>query len=137
MRYQFISAAALVSTLALGPTACWAQDGGHTQQNGDQLAAEDVGPEKAEAFARVFVGIREKVDEYQPKITAVADDQQKSEQLRSELQSEMVQVIESEEEISIQDYNTIIAAMRQDDAIRQKIDQAILKLRERDSSPEG
>lgn len=135
MSYTIRIAAVAIVLAAFAPIPLAAQEGAAPppQQEAPQVTLEDLGEHKVEAFASAYLDILDTATAYQDKLTATQDDLAESRRVQEEMRAEMVQAIKDEENLTLQEYNTIIAAMNSDQSIRQAVDREINRQREKDS----
>ena len=87
----------------------------------ETVSVDDLDDAKIEAFAGVYQEIINIATEYEEKFVEAGDDPQEAARLQQEANEAMVQVIESEENISIEEYNVIVVSMRSDEELQNAV----------------
>ncbi|MBW9055574.1 DUF4168 domain-containing protein [Rhizobium mesosinicum] len=123
--------AAVLSLLALSPAS--AEDMAQAQQqppaqgqapmqgqSGGNGAAAPVSDRKIEAFAVAYLQVDKVRKEYSAKIGATKDEAAKQ-KLQEEAKKEMVDTVEASNDISVEEYSSILTAAQSDPALAKKV----------------
>ncbi|GAA3108041.1 DUF4168 domain-containing protein [Rhizobium viscosum] len=124
--------AAVFSLLALSPAS--AEDMAQAQQqppatqgqapmqgqSGDNGAAAPVSDQKIEAFAVAYLQVDKVRKEYSAKIGATKDEAAKQ-KLQEEAKKQMVDTVEASNNISVEEYSSILTAAQSDPALAKKV----------------
>ena len=123
--------AAVFSLLALSPAS--AVDMAQAQQQppaqgqapmqgqaGDNGAAAPVSDQKIEAFAVAYLQVDKVRKEYSAKIGATKDEAAKQ-KLQEEAKKQMVDTVEASNDISVEEYSSILTAAQSDPALAKKV----------------
>ncbi|WFU13074.1 DUF4168 domain-containing protein (plasmid) [Rhizobium sp. CB3090] len=95
------------------------------QPNGNGVAAA-ISDEKIEAFTVAYLQVDKIRQEYATKIEAAADETAKQE-LRSEARKQMIQAVQTSPNISVDEYNAILAAAQKDPVLVKKVQEKLQK----------
>ena len=113
----------LIALLAIGASCIsvvHAQDEGWGGEP-ETVSVDDLDDAKIQAFARVYQEIIEISTTYEGRFAEAGDDPQEAARLQQEANQAMVEVIENEDNISIEEYNVIVVSMRTDDELRDAV----------------
>lgn len=89
----------------------------------------EVNDDELETIAEVYVQIEAVQQEYRPEFQQ-AETEEEAQQLRSQLQQEVNQVIEAEEDVTVERYDKVIRAAQADPELGNKLIAAIEAARE-------
>lgn len=125
------SFSAVILSLALLGNPASAQEanqgnGSVQGQTGNNGAAPAISDQKIEAFAVAYLQVDKVRQEYVAKIGAASDDTTKQ-QLQDEAGKKMVQAVEGSPDMSVEEYNSILAATQKDPALVQKVQEKLQK----------
>lgn len=81
------------------------------------VSVDDLEDGKIETFAAVYQEIIVIITEYEAKFAEAGDDAQQAANLQNEANQAMVEVIENEENLTIEEYNLIVTSMRTDEEL--------------------
>ncbi|MDK4731402.1 DUF4168 domain-containing protein [Rhizobium sp. CNPSo 3490] len=122
--------AAVFSLLALSPTSAAelaqaqqqppAQGQAPMQGQGGIGAAAPVSDQKLEAFAVAYVQVDKVRQEYSAKIDATKD-QAAKQKLQEEAKKQMVDTVQASNDISVEEYSSILTAAQSDPALAKKV----------------
>ncbi|AGB73409.1 hypothetical protein RHSP_08248 [Rhizobium freirei PRF 81] len=127
---RYISAASLTAAV-LGlmflsnPAAAQETQPAQGQPDGNGAAAA-ISDQKIEAFAVAYLQVDKIRQEYAAKIKAAPDETAKQE-LRSEARKQMIQAVQTSPNISVDEYNEILAAAQKDPVLVKKLDDKLQK----------
>ncbi|MGY5810233.1 DUF4168 domain-containing protein [Rhizobium sp. LEGMi198b] len=128
---RYISAASLTAAvlglifLSNPALAQQAAQPAQVQPNGNGVAAA-ISNEKIEAFTVAHLQVDKIRQEYATKIEAAADETAKQE-LRSEARKQMIQAVQTSPNISVDEYNAILAAAQKDPVLVKKVQEKLQK----------
>lgn len=111
---------ALMFGMPLSVQAQGAEGGGQPPTQGEGAPA-NIDSETKEKFITAHVEIRDVQQEYSKKLQSV-EDKNKAQELQQQAQTEMVEIVE-DNGLSVEQYNQIAGAMRNDPELRQEIEQ--------------
>lgn len=94
---------------------------GQTEGSG---AAAAISDQKIEAFAVAYLEVQKVRQDYSAKIEATPD-ANAQQQLQAEAGQKAVQAVENSPNMSVNEYNTILAAAEKDPAILQKVNEKL------------
>ncbi|EJJ28384.1 DUF4168 domain-containing protein [Rhizobium sp. CF142] len=89
-------------------------------QAGDNGAAAPVSDQKIEAFAVAYLQVDKVRKEYSAKIGATKDEAAKQ-KLQEEAKKQMVDTVEASNDISVEEYSSILTAAQSDPALAKKV----------------
>lgn len=122
--------AAVFSLLALSPASATelaqaqqqppAQGQAPMQGQGGTGAAAPVSDQKLEAFAVAYVQVDKVRQEYSAKIDATKD-QAAKQKLQDEAKKQMVETVQASNDISVEEYSSILTAAQSDPALAKKV----------------
>ncbi|MBX4906068.1 MULTISPECIES: DUF4168 domain-containing protein [Rhizobium] len=122
--------AAVFSLLALSPASATelaqaqqqppAQGQAPMQGQGGTGAAAPVSDQKLEAFAVAYVQVDKVRQEYSAKIDATKD-QAAKQKLQEEAKKQMVDTVQASNDISVEEYSSILTAAQSDPALAKKV----------------
>jgi Domain of unknown function (DUF4168) len=121
------TAQSLALALALGVAplaALQAQTAQPQVQPSAPAPAADVSDQQVDAFTEAFLRATQVVQEWQPKVEGAEDADQQAE-LAQQASDEIAKAIEAEGDITINEYEGIILAMREDPQLARKVDDAL------------
>lgn len=91
-----------------------AEEQGWAPAEPETVTLEDLEQGQLQAFASAYHGVITIVKEYEEKFAEVGDDANQASALQQEVNEQLIQVIDDQENLSIQDYNVIITSMGND-----------------------
>ncbi|MFS8147694.1 hypothetical protein ATY78_13720 [Rhizobium sp. R635] len=89
-------------------------------QGGGSGAAAPVSDQKLEAFAVAYVQVDKVRQEYSAKIDATKD-QAAKQKLQDEAKKQMVETVQASNDISVEEYSSILTAAQSDPALAKKV----------------
>ena len=89
-------------------------------QTGDNGAAAPVSDQKIDAFAVAYLQVDKIRKEYSAKIGATTDEAAKQ-KLQEEAKKQMVDTVEASNDISVEEYSSILTAAQSDPALAKKV----------------
>lgn len=109
MIYRFFAALSLALALALAPLA-------------SANAQAEFGQAKLESFVTAAIAVNDLIEQWGPRIEQ-AENEQEAAQLREQANDEMVSAINQTEGISVQEYQNIVQAARNDPELSGQLQQ--------------
>ena len=109
MIHRFIAGLGLALTLALAPLA-------------GAFAQAEFEEAKLESFVTAAIAVNDLIEQWGPRIEQ-AEDEQQAAQLREQANAEMVTAIDQTEGISVEEYQTIVQAARNDPQLSGQLQQ--------------
>ncbi|MFS8048685.1 DUF4168 domain-containing protein [Rhizobium sp. BR 314] len=95
-------------------------------QTGSAATAAPVSDQKIDAFTVAYLKVDKIKQDYSAKIGATADPTAKQ-QLQAEASKQMVQAVQTSPDMSVDEYNAILAAAKKDPALVKKVQDKIQK----------
>lgn len=114
LKLSLVAILALVGSLTAQQIQANEGEWGAEQQS---VSVDDLDEGKIETFASVYGKIIEIAVEYEAKFAEAGDDAQQAAALQQQANEAMVAVIESEENLTIEEYNLIVTSMRSDEEL--------------------
>ena len=84
------------------------------------VAAAEMSDEKLKAVASAYIKVFEVQQTYAPRIET-AETPEEANRLQQAANQEMMDVIENEENVTVEDYNDVITALRDDEELRDRL----------------
>lgn len=103
---------------------------GTSQSESDSAA--DISDEKLKAVARAYIEVFQINKSYEPKIEA-AQTTDEADELREAANQEMIDVIENEENVTVNEYNDVINALRDDEELRDRLQAHVDEIQKEES----
>ncbi|MGM0595177.1 MAG: DUF4168 domain-containing protein [Pseudomonadota bacterium] len=115
---SILTASLLGGALVLAPMTASSQEPAQNPAASAPSKA-DIGDEKLGQFVDAFVEVRELEQGFTSKLENI-EDQEEAQALQQQTQQEMIGAVE-DAGLSVEEYNNIVAAMRQDPELRDEI----------------
>lgn len=96
------------------------------------IASADISDEKLEVLARVYLEVYEINQSYKSRIEA-ADTTEEANQLQQAANQAMLDVIENEDDVTVNEYNDVISALGNDDELRERLQAQVDEIQEEES----
>lgn len=110
-----------ILTCFVGALHLHADDEAWEQAEPATVSVEELEDGKLEAFATAYQDIINVATEYEQKFVDAGDDPQEAARLQQEANAAMVDIIENQDDLTIEEYNLIVTSMRSDEELQNAV----------------